>query len=436
MSERTRPIVTELERDRYARIAELQLGDKKILTPHFLTLTKNYYEFQNTLELTTETNAQNIRGGVVRLFDAKKIIGTRLADLTQSRMDAIGRYVEEAFRTFLDRTILVVDPATEYLFYERCLPRWSDDRTLPAPILEYARKCLSKKEELDSSEYPKWKEAYHTLFWNKLSKDAHSRNRMIGEIFDLELAYRSTILLPPVPVIRSKKLMEISILINEVSQAISAGRSAECASYFIIQQSILDDEELRDELVRYLSRTPTRIVVLKFKYLNLTDAGRVTHLASYESLLQQLSFLKEAAKDKVFVGLENGYQVFPFAVVAFDIVSTSMTGYDGDSAYGHGEYGSWFDPELMVHVPFEDLGKICRNNHNRLPCGHAMCERIDITSVDADSWNTSRRKHYVLTMNDYMTMIQKAIRDRKIELARDKLINSDISRLKKLIPRA
>ena len=137
----------------------------------------------------------------------------------------------------------------------------------------------------------------------------------------------------------------------------------------------------------------------------------------------------------MFVALENGYQVFPFAAVAFDIVSTSMTGYDGDSAYGHGEYGSWFDPELMVHVPFEDLGKICRNNHNRLPCGHSMCQSIDIATIDADSWNTYRRKHYVLTMNDYMMMIQKAIRDRKIELAREKLINSDISRLKRLIPR-
>lgn len=56
-------------------------------------------------------------------------------------------------------------------------------------------------------------------------------------------------------------------------------------------------------------------------------------------------------------------------------------------------------------------------------------------TIDPDSWNRVRRKHYVLTMNDYMTMIAKAIKDKKIELAIDKLINSDISRLKKLIPR-
>jgi len=39
-------------------------------------------------------------------------------------------------------------------------------------------------------------------------------------------------------------------------------------------------------------------------------------------------------------------------------------------------------------------------------------------------------------MNDYMTMIANAIKSKKIELAIDKLINSDMTRLKKLIPRS
>lgn len=363
------------------------------------------------------------------------MLGTRLANLTQTRVDALSKYVEETFQEFLDRTILIIDPATEYLFYEPYLQRWIDDRALPAPILNYLQRRLIQRQQLDPSDYLKWKSAHHTLFWNKISNDASSRNRMIGEVFDLELAYRSTVLLPPVPLVRSRRQMEISIQINEVAHAISAGRNAECACYFMIQRNVIDDEELMNGLLKYLSKAPSRIIVLKFKYLNLAGAGGLSQLVAYRDLLQQLSFLKETIKDKVLMVLENGYQTFPSAAVAFDIVSTSMTGYDGDSQYGQGEYGAWFDPEQMVHVPFKDLKKIYRNNRNRLPCAHDICKNIDIANIDPDSWNRLRRKHYVQTMNDYMTMIAKAVRDKRIELATDKLINSDISRLKRLIPR-
>lgn len=358
-----------------------------------------------------------------------------MMNMTQMRVDAISKFVEESFHTFLETKILVIDPATEYLFYESCLPKWTSDRALPPPMMDYSRRCQTKKEGLKPSEYSKWKEAYHTLFWNEMSKDAASRNRMIGEVFDLELRYRSTILLPPVPLIRSRRQMEISIQINEVAQGISAGKNAEYANYFIMPQQMLDDEESLDELLRYLRNAPARLTALKFKYLNLTSAGRISHLVAYRDLLQQLSFFKETNKDRLFIVLESGYQTFPSATVGFDITSTSMTGYDGESHGGQGEHGAWFDPEQMVHVPFKDLKKICKNNHNRLPCAHDRCENIDIATIDPDSWNRVRREHYVLTMNDYMTMIAKAIKDKKIELAIDKLINSDISRLKKLVPR-
>jgi len=39
-------------------------------------------------------------------------------------------------------------------------------------------------------------------------------------------------------------------------------------------------------------------------------------------------------------------------------------------------------------------------------------------------------------MGEFMVMIAEAIRTKKVELAVDKLINSDMSRLKKLIPRS
>ena len=427
--------VSETERDRYARAARISIGGREVDTPHFLTRVGSAEEFLSLQELIEHNSSSPIRGCVVRLFDARNILGPSIADLGQTQVDAISRYVGSNFQKFLDEAVLIIDPATEYLFYEHYLSRWAYDKMMPRPISEYSRTLLSKKENSDSSDYDNWKEAKHTLFWNNLAKDPVSRNKLIGDVLDLELQYRTTILLPPVPVIRSKRDLEIAIQINEVAQAISAGKNAEYASYFVMQKGTLDDDALMDELLRYLSNSTIPIVALKFKYLNLATSGGVHQLMAYRSFLQQLSFLKETFPDRVYIVLENGYQVFPSATVAFDFVSTHMTGYDGDSEFGHGEYGAWFDPDQMVHIPFKHVKEIYRNNLNRLPCAHDACGSINVETVDPDSWNSLRRKHYVLTMGDYMTIISEAIKAKKVELAIDKLINSDLSRLKKLIPR-
>jgi len=435
MYNRRRLVVTELDRDRYARFARVELAGKTITTPHFCTLVKakNPDEFDIFLKMMVLNQSGHIGSCLVRLFDAPTFIAPKLENMTQTQMDDQTKYVEENFIRFFNEKPLIIDPATEYLFYEHYLPRWLNlSKTALKPILEYVEDCVRKKERIDSSEYSAWKEAYHTLFWNKLSEDAVKRNKLIGDVFDLELKYGSSILLPPVPVIRSEKLLEISVHINYVARGIATSRDAEYANYFILSRAVLSDDELISRFMGYVTKDPSRIKVFKFKYLDLTGSGRISEFKAYGNLMQELSLLKEKDKNKVFMILDNWHQVFPSAVVAFDAVSSSMTGYDYDSNYGQGEYGSWYDPELMNYVPWADVRKHFQNG---LPCSHEVCRGIEIRTISADEWNVKRRIHYVQTMGDFMVMIKNAIGERKIELAIDKLINSDISRLKKLIPR-
>lgn len=115
-----------------------------------------------------------------------------------------------------------------------------------------------------------------------------------------------------------------------------------------------------------------------------------------------------------------------------------MNGFDRDSDYGTNTYGSWFDPELMYYVPFDELKeKILKNTHNHvMPCYCSACKSIkNLSEVNKDDWYRLRREHYALTMNEYMRMISKAIKDRTIELAAQKLANSQLALLQTLIPR-
>jgi queuine/archaeosine tRNA-ribosyltransferase len=114
-----------------------------------------------------------------------------------------------------------------------------------------------------------------------------------------------------------------------------------------------------------------------------------------------------------------------------------MHGFDRDSNWGSNTYGSWFDPELMYYLSFDELkNKVFKNNSHVMPCYCSVCKKInDLSAITKEDWYKMRREHYTLTMNEYMRMISQAISDRTIELARDKLANSRLALLQTLIPR-
>jgi queuine/archaeosine tRNA-ribosyltransferase len=80
-----------------------------------------------------------------------------------------------------------------------------------------------------------------------------------------------------------------------------------------------------------------------------------------------------------------------------------------------------------------------------MPCPCSFCRHITYNSITEelqydgkkitkDFWNGSRREHNLFAMNNLMEMINRAIREKQIELVREKIKDSEISNLKTLIP--
>lgn len=374
---------------------------------------------------------------VIRLFDIDRLLQPWLAIRDQTTLP--GTWVAESFRRFRENNILFIDPALEYLYYEFHLHKFDSPR-VPRVFANYVRECNAYKDKLERAgakeEYFKWKQAKHKLFWKELDEDSRERDAMLGETRDIELGYGADILLPPVPLITSEKLLDISIRINEIFREISRQR-AESATYFMFQSSALKSETLIEKIKQYITEEDkSDLTILKFKNLDVEKRGALFERQTYKDLMRDLAFVKQTNLKRVFMLLESGHQAFPSAVSAFDIVSTSLTGLDGDSKYGKDPYGMWYDPQKMVHRPFEDVIRIFRNNGGHLPCPCQVCRQItNLRALNSDEWNISRRLHYGLTMNSFMSQIARAIGERNPELARDKLADSDIANLKELIPR-
>lgn len=434
-------LVETLDEDRFARTTQMTLGDKAILTPNFFTLVQNSAEFTSLIDLCLREHIKNLGGCVIRLFDAPNTILPRLRNRQQVDLNAM-RSVELPFLQFNRKNLIIVDPAPEYLLYEFHASRFlgairrlakSNQSTI---LYRYLEEREAKKEKVsDLIEYERWKKAFHKKFWYELDRNPMEKGKFVGDFLDLETMCGTDIYIPPVPIVDSDGLLDIAIRINGLAKAI-APRTKPCATYILLQKSVLRNDAMMEKITAYIKADPSQLTIFKIKNLDLWSAGNVDQRESYRKLMDIMYSIRKTNPLKLFMALENWFVSFASACYGFNIVSTSMHGYDKDSEFGTNSYGSWFDPELMYYRPFETLQRIMRNNHNHLPCYCSVCRKItDFCGINPDSWNMMRREHYVMTMNEYMRMITKAIADRHIELVREKLANSELSKLQMLIPR-
>jgi hypothetical protein len=334
--------------------------------------------------------------------------------------------------------LILIDPSLEYLVYEVHLSRFNGSRLIPAKIREYAQLCENKKKSLPSDEYSKWKAAYHKLFWNEVYDDPKSRIQLVAETLDLELRSSDKVTLAPAPIINSPTTLTIAIKMNELTRELSRAKAAESSTYLTIHKSTLADDRLMDDIIAYIEKDEARLTILKFKQLDLTESARIGEREAYREFLLQLALIRQRNPSRGFMLLEGENQTFASATVAFDLVSTSYTGQDKDSTFGgiSPPFGKWYDPKEMIQRDYSQVQRMFRGN-GILPHGCPICRGvIDLSSTTPDRWYVDRRVHYCYCMQEFMGIIARAIDERNVELAREKIVNSSISVLKSLIPRA
>lgn len=311
--------------------------------------------------------------------------------------------------------------------------------------MTYLRKRESRRKNSTAKYYKQWKNREHRSFWYNLDRNLRRRNDLITDYFDLEAKFETKILIPPTPIVENASLLDIAIRINNISKGLAVGRG-ECATYFLLNKSVLRDEKLLGKIIEYLKRDPSTLTIFKFKNLTLWQTGNLIERESFRMLMHEISEIKKYKKKKLFMLLEGSYQCFPSASYGFDIVSSSMRLLDIDGAFGHSGYGSYFNEDVLWNISFDNLPTVMMNNGGNLPCPCDVCRKISYDKekkelqynkrkVTQNEWNDYRREHNLFVMNNLMKMIHTAIDEKHVELIREKLINSELRNLKVLIPR-
>lgn len=438
-------LVTELDRDRISRITKLRFGQKTVTTPTFAPLIHTASDLDAVMQIHSIREDSHIGSFIVRLFDAGDVLPASDKFL---QMDMMGRLATDRIALFIEEVVFALDPGLEYLYYDSKMlrflgpydsraSRYLGNAAVPEIISDYVKSLLALKTDSGSKEYNKAKVKIHRDFWEGVANDSLQRNKLIRRIFQYAARLRADYFIPPVPLILDESMFDVAITMNDVSRelALALGRK-ECANYFLLTSKALQDPGLIRRIKEYIIDSPSRLSIFKFKYLDLTPPERVEERESYKDLLLDLAYFSKNFKNRCFAVLENYYQSFPSAVIGFDIVSGSITGFDGDGGRAETpKFGKWIDPRLMVPLEFKGVQKIFRNNGGRLPCHHSFCRTVtNMDRISQPRWNYLRRQHCTMYYGDLMTQIARAVKERNVEFARDKLSSSQLSTLKSLIP--
>jgi hypothetical protein len=168
----------------------------------------------------------------------------------------------------------------------------------------------------------------------------------------------------------------------------------------------------------------------------LDRRDKVDETLRMKDLLETISKIKHEHKDdKVFVALEAGVQNYLFAVGGFDIVSTSMTGFDGDfpfRRFNKNALNGYLDITTML-LRDDKYVRMILANAGFLHDGCVCSTVADYNAARVD-WYDIRREHFERRMDELYTQVEEFVGQRKIELGKDRLSKSRLSNLKQALP--
>jgi hypothetical protein len=428
----------------------VKLEDKQILTPNFSPLIQNSMELDIYLRrmLSTENN-EHLGTFVMRIFDASRLLLPWINMKNLKPLDSDTKPTPTFYKQFLDKTIPLIDPATEYLDFEFHFDDFDNLASkvrFPQQVMTYLNAKERRRKHSQPENYKRWKTHAHKQFWYDLDRERRRLNDLITNYFDVESKFETKILVPPMPFIENEGLLDIAVRINNMGKALAVDRG-ECATYFLLSKSTLRNPTILTKITDYLQNDTSTLTILKFKNLKLWESGTNVERDAFRDLNQVMSDIKKEKSKRLFMLLEGGYQCFPSASYGFDIVSSSLRLLDVDSAFGtNAGYGGYFVEDNLWNARYDDLPEIMKNNEGYLPCPCNVCTRIsydyednelkyDGGKIAPEEWNNYRREHNLFAMNSLMKIINRAIREKQIELVRERIKNStELSNLKTLIP--
>jgi hypothetical protein len=429
----------ENRRCKHSESVDLRINNKTIVSPVFAIRLKNADELNLFLEMQSNFAPTHLSAFVVRLMDVGKTLHYRLRRVNQTNL--LGETVDPKFSSSLERDLILIDPALEYLYYSTNMSRLEFSPYVSPIIRNYAKRFMKEMKKTKAGRETtagpsQTREMLHTNFWTCIFREANKRMKLIRDTFETEMKYRADLIIPPVPLVTSKHLLNVAIFMNEKSRAYAEGKR-DCADYFILSKKVLTDDRMMSTIKEYIGSSSSPLTIFKFKNLNLNHEDLSLERRAFRELLAELLFLSQHVENKAFAIFESANQTFVSALSSIAIISTAFN-LDREDRRNQGEvsrFASWYDPETMTLRNKQTLQTLIENNSGNIPCHCPTCSSSPyLMENNFAEYNQKVKSHYMHCREQEMKEIYNAIEKQDSLMGFDKLKRSPLRNLVDIIP--
>ncbi len=437
--------------DRCARKSVIKIGKKKeVLGITFAPAIESENEMKLFVRMSGIQFLDHVRACVIKLFNVSSTLKKVVDESNNASFEdnnATFTLKNSYLSTFLDVVTMVIDPAPDSLKYEAHMHDLATSRAVPSELRAFANRMyaiyLKKQKNIhDPNGEPyetQIKNAYRE-YWDLLMQEANSSRilSLVRETIKAESDNNSDFALAPVPVIDSERMLEYTEKINNYALYVWPKNEPKdnVATYIILSPEVFSDLNLLDKVIDYIQRVQTKFIVCKFKNLELDGRNKKDERTNLKHLLEEIIKIKHKYKDdRVFVLLEANVQAYLAGLAGFDIVSTSMTGLDGDRPFKRGKKNAingYFDKKDLTFRNEKHILEVLANGGFRHR--DCICDMVTDYEVAHRDWFSIRREHYIKCMNELFAEIWDMIDSLRVENCKKLLANSSISNLKQAVP--
>ena len=419
------------DQDGIVRAGQLMLDRLRIKTPNFFPALRTVQN-PNELELMMTEKAQrvleHVSGAVVRLQLVPQLIepNTQSTKPTNRKQTVFveGEAIDKSmYELYYDNNLLLCDPQMEKTFF---IIKPEIDKFIRLDISpELKNYFTTLKEEIknqNKSGVARIRNLKYTQLWHGSSKnDTKIKNKILTDLTKYQLQH-FRVSVPISHLIQTLDDMKNNIDINEYCQGLSYQAGKECATYLLFHKKAIEDDEIMGKAFEYLrSNKQPNLVIMKFYDLDLHCPVNYRARVAFRSILADINSIKESRPDTAFMLLDGGTQYY-VATQSYDIVSTTLTGYDRDITGGQRKkgvtyYPFWYDEHKMWPRPTNDT-PIPNPEH---------CYVCSITpNFDLDSHTLAKRRriHRLNDLNQDANAICDAVSTKDVPL----LMNQRVAR--------
>lgn len=443
-----RTVVTENERDRAYRNAEISMNGKQIfLTPNMSMLIKSTRpnEFDLYYYTKTKFTAEHAETYVMRLYDAPMFLGPHRDKVKEStdQRDLKNDKAIHPYTRFTNAHVGLPDTGLEYLYFEnktqlKRLQEFTKQDVALTPLSDYIDSFISNRDKIDdSAQFNHVKVGLHRDFWldNLGSRqETKTREAIVSSLLKFESKWFDHDVSPS-PLIDSKDMLQLSLDINETAQAISYSNDREDSLNLLLHPSTIFDTDLIANVNKAILESKARLTVIKIKRLDLRRDVDFDAMDNLKSIFETVSEARVKNKSRVFAFWEAGNQFF-VALPAFDMVSRAFGIIEGDVGFGkYSKRGTWWDGVKMWPRKEKQATRWFRQDLSISQAHCPICTTIpDLDLLSDRDYRRKRRQCFLFDMNSKAQIIREAIKQGKTEIRlRQMLAYSTLASLQDLI---